>query len=162
MSGSAANASARRRRAASTSDIQDNVERQPVSVANKQTKMSEPLALLYNHEEKLRELDEFDGELVDKMNNQEQFNSSIVRKIKDIEGTINESLKSNDTDENNKKMDDILKINKDYSLRIEEMLKEINVLKLMIIKSQALSLDSLNKTIKTIKTREDDTEDNSI
>ena len=178
MSGAAAVASARRRRANGAPEPTppqrqvNNNQRQAEPTSNNQMT---PLQILQLHDDKLSSLEkEFDSRvekiILEKMNSN-MFNSSdpnvldsnIMELINNkIEHTLSKLINVNDTIKsillNIEKLSEFTSINEKNTIKIDGLVNEINALKMLVIKTQTLSLETNNDIIKmkdSIKELED-------
>ena len=163
MSGAAAVASARRRRANGApepSPRQRQVNNiQPVPESNNQMT---PLQILQLHDDKLSSLEQdFESRvekiILEKMNKSNSSNTSdpnIMEQINDkIENTLSVKLTNvNDTIKsillNIEKLSEFTTINEKNTNKIDGLVNEINALKMLVIKTQTLSLETNNDIIK--------------
>lgn len=163
MSGAAAVASARRRRANGApepSPRQRQVNNiQPVPESNNQMT---PLQILQLHDDKLSSLEQdFESRvekiILEKMNKSNLSNTSdpnIMEQINDkIENTLSVKLTNvNDTIKsillNIEKLSEFTTINEKNTNKIDGLVNEINALKMLVIKTQTLSLETNNDIIK--------------
>lgn len=165
MSGAAAVASARRRRANGAPEPSppqrqiNNNQRQPES-NNQMT----PLQILQLHDDKLSSLEQdFESRvekiILEKMNklNTSDSNisdSNIMEQINDkIENALSVKLTNiNDTIKsillNIEKLSEFTNINEKNTSKIDGLVNEINALKMLVIKTQTLSLETNNDIIK--------------
>ena len=165
MSGAAAVASARRRRANGAPEPSppqrqvNNNQRQPES-NNQMT----PLQILQLHDDKLSSLEQdFESRvekiILEKMNklNTSDSNisdSNIMEQINDkIENVLSVKLTNiNDTIKsillNIEKLSEFTNINEKNTSKIDGLVNEINALKMLVIKTQTLSLETNNDIIK--------------
>ena len=178
MSGSSAIASARRRRAAANEPVSVNnrnevqQERQQVSLNVEEQKVT-PLELLKIHdskisflEEKLNSLDKLDNinnlieeklnEGLKNLNNKDEKMDEefILNKtsIKVEELVSNKLMSVNDTIKsiliNIEKLGELSNLNDSYMKKIEDLINEINSLKILLIKNQTLALETAGDIIK--------------
>lgn len=165
MSGAAAVASARRRRAnggPEPSPRQRQVNNiQPVPESNNQMT---PLQILQLHDDKLTSLEEdFESRvekiILEKMNksnisDSNISDSNIMEQINDkIENALSVKLTNvNDTIKsillNIEKLSEFTTINEKNTTKIDGLINEINALKMLVIKTQTLSLETNNDIIK--------------
>jgi len=165
MSGAAAVASARRRRANGApepSPRQRQVNNtQPVPESNNQMT---PLQILQLHDDKLTSLEEdFESRvekiILEKMNksnisDSNISDSNIMEQINDkIENALSVKLTNvNDTIKsillNIEKLSEFTTINEKNTTKIDGLINEINALKMLVIKTQTLSLETNNDIIK--------------
>lgn len=172
MSGAAAVASARRRRANGAPEPMppqrqvNNNQRQPEPESNNQMT---PLQILQLHDDKLTSLEEdFESRvekiILEKMNISNISDSNIKEQINNkIENTLSVKLTNvNDTIKsmllNIEKLSEFTTINEKNTTKIDDLINEINALKMLVIKTQTLSLETNNDIIKmkdSIKELED-------
>ena len=167
MSGAAAVASARRRRANGAPEPMppqrqvNNNQRQPEPESNNQMT---PLQILQLHDDKLTSLEEdFESRvekiILEKMNksnisDSNISDSNIMEQINDkIENTLSVKLTNvNDTIKsillNIEKLSEFTTINEKNTNKIDGLVNEINALKMLVIKTQTLSLETNNDIIK--------------
>tara|TARA_B110001450_G_scaffold74540_3_gene71049 strand:+ start:10691 stop:11491 length:801 start_codon:yes stop_codon:yes gene_type:complete len=170
MSGAAAVASARRRRANGAPEPSppqrqvNNNQRQPEPDSNNQMT---PLQILQLHDDKLTSLEEdFDSRvekiILEKMNKSNASNttdsnildSNITEEINNkIENVVSVKLTNvNDTIKsillNIEKLSEFTNINDKNTSKIDGLINEINALKMLVIKTQTLSLETNNDIIK--------------
>jgi len=167
MSGAAAVASARRRRANGAPEPMppqrqvNNNQRQPVPESNNQMT---PLQILQLHDDKLTSLEEdFESRvekiILEKMNksnisDSNISDSNITEQINNkIENTLSVKLTNvNDTIKsmllNIEKLSEFTTINEKNTTKIDDLINEINALKMLVIKTQTLSLETNNDIIK--------------
>ena len=170
MSGAAAVASARRRRANGAPEPSppqrqvNNNQRQPEPDSNNQMT---PLQILQLHDDKLTSLEkEFESRvekiILEKMNKFNMSNTSdsntsdsnIMEQINDkIENALSIKLTNvNDTIKsillNIEKLSEFTNINEKNTSKIDGLVNEINALKMLVIKTQTLSLETNNDIIK--------------
>lgn len=167
MSGAAAVASARRRRASGVQESTpqqrqvNNNQREPEINSNNQMT---PLQILQLHDDKLSSLEEeFESRveriILEKMNkvntkNNSELDSNIMEEINNrIENTITSKLTNiNDTIKsillNIEKLSEFTNINEKNTAKIDSLINEINALKMLVIKTQTLSLETNNDIIK--------------
>jgi len=172
MSGAAAVASARRRRANGApepSPRQRQVNNtQPETVPESNNQMT-PLQILQLHDDKLTSLEEdFESRvekiILEKMNKSNKsdsnisdsniLDSNIMEQINNkIENTLSVKLTNvNDTIKsillNIEKLSEFTTINEKNTIKIDGLINEINALKMLVIKTQTLSLETNNDIIK--------------
>lgn len=165
MSGAAAVASARRRRANGAPEPMppqrqvNNNQRQPQPDSNNQMT---PLQILQLHDDKLSSLEQdFESRvekiILEKMNKSNMSNTSdsnIMEQINDkIENALSVKLTNvNDTIKsillNIEKLSEFTNINEKNTNKIDGLVNEINALKMLVIKTQTLSLETNNDIIK--------------
>jgi len=172
MSGASAVASARRRRAGTVEQPQPQVAQQRNQQNNQQTNQQSnennqmtPLQILQLHDDKLVSLEnDFESrveEVIKKMNISsnntntqnvlddkliEEINNKIDNKLSSKLTNINDTIKSILL--NIEKLSDFTNINEKNASKIEELINEINALKMLVIKTQTLSLETNGDIIK--------------
>lgn len=167
MSGSSAIASARRRRTAPTETPIQNIPQNQVDANNQQISTQEtitPLELLKQHEYRLSQLDSIidtrSETIITKKikelnllpNNKlkdSDSNTDLANNIKEI---INDKITKNDTIKSLlidiEKFEELSNLNNNYIKKIDGLIEEVNILKMLLIKNQTLAIETHTDMLK--------------
>jgi len=145
MSGSSAVASARRRRAGTQSEIGQPQQSDRQNINEMEEKKMTPLEVLQLHDDKLSNLE---TNLDSRINNiiKEKLNKEIDEIVSLKVQNINDTIKSILL--NIEKLSEFTNLNEKNSSKINDLINEINALKMLVIKSQTLALETNRDLIK--------------
>ena len=153
MSGASANASARRRRTAPNEPIQPNIREQPQVQTNNTNFLNEritPLELLKQHEEKLSNIEnviETNVELyVSKKINELKLDKKTEQEIGNVENQVN--IKEIVKEELANHILEFTNQTKSMKENIDTLTTEFETLKMLLIKTQTLSLETNTEIMK--------------
>tara|TARA_B100000902_G_C27272959_1_gene897286 strand:- start:524 stop:1363 length:840 start_codon:yes stop_codon:yes gene_type:complete len=156
MSGAAAVASARRRRASGAPEPMppqrqvNNTQRQVEPDSNNQMT---PLQILQLHDDKLTSMEEdFESRvekiILEKMNKSNTLDSSNMTDSITRESNIMEQINLKIENALSVKLAEVMTINENNTNKVDYLVKEINELKMLVIKTQTLGLETNNDMIK--------------
>ena len=168
MSGSAANASARRRRANSQEQVNNIRQVDSTKDENQEKRGLTPLQILQSHEYRIKELETKTSQTtisnnfeISKSNELERKPDSTIEKsiLEDLEKKFNknveniENVSNNQIDIEKKLTGELSKLNEKIDILVKENIslknevEELKDIRLMMIKSQTLGIETSNKLL---------------